>query len=57
MLRQIDEGVVFVTTGADNAHHGLSFAVSKPEVGAVASASWYLLHIGRLLTSPLSVKF
>ena len=57
MLREVDESVILVAAGADDADDGLALGVGKSEIGAVAAATGNLLDIGRLAAFLLFIEF
>ena len=48
MLRQIDKGMVLITTGTYDTYHRLSLMIRQPVIGTVTATTRNLLDVGRL---------
>ena len=57
VLSQIDEGMILVTTRADDTHHRLTVSIRQPVIGTVTATARNLLDVGRLCALPLRVEF
>ena len=57
VLRQIDKGMILVTTGANDTHHGLAVVIRQAVIGTVTATARNLLDVGRLCALPLLIEF